>query len=89
MKPIRWTDHAKKECARREVTISEAETTISKPDYVVPGQSSRQIFMRRYVDEVLQKEMLLRVVAEEAAAEIVVVTIYKTSKFKKYEVGRP
>ena len=41
--------------------------------------------MRRYFDAVLQTEMLLRVVAEETEAELVIVTLYKTSKFKKYE----
>jgi hypothetical protein len=43
--------------------------------------------MRRYFDDVLQMEMLLRVVVEETAAEITVVTLYKTSKFGKYEGG--
>lgn len=41
--------------------------------------------MRRYFDSVLQTEMLLRVVAEETQAEWVIVTLYKTSKFEKYE----
>jgi hypothetical protein len=31
--------------------------------------------------------MLLRVVVEETDAELVVVTLYKTSKFRKYEGG--
>jgi hypothetical protein len=42
-------------------------------------------FMRRYFDSVLQTEMLLRVVAEETETELAIVTLYKTSKFKKYE----
>lgn len=44
--------------------------------------------MRRYRDDVLRTEMLLRVIVEETRAELVVVTLYKTSKFRKYE-GRP
>ena len=44
--------------------------------------------MRRYFDSVLQTEMLVRVVVEETETESVVVTLYKTSKFKKYEGGR-
>ena len=46
------------------------------------------IFMRRYADSVLQTEMLLRVVVEETETEWVIVTLYKTSKFKKYEGGQ-
>jgi uncharacterized protein (DUF302 family) len=32
--------------------------------------------------------MLMRVVVEETADEMVIVTLYKTSKLKKYEAGR-
>ncbi|MEI6082886.1 MAG: DUF4258 domain-containing protein [Verrucomicrobiota bacterium] len=87
MKPIRWWDHARKKVASREVSAGEVEQTIAKPDVVVPGRPPRQIYMRRYRDEVLQTEMLLRVVVEETADELVIVTLYKTSKFKKYEGG--
>ena len=31
--------------------------------------------------------MLLRVIVEESDTEMVVVTLYKTSKFRKYEAG--
>jgi len=42
-------------------------------------------FMRRYFDAILETEMLLRVVLDETEAELTVVTLYKTSKFAKYE----
>jgi hypothetical protein len=53
----------------------------------VPGQWRRRIFMRRYFDEILEIEMLLRVAVEETDMELTVVTLYKTSKFAKYEAG--
>jgi hypothetical protein len=59
-----------------------------QPDAVVPGRPPRQIYMRRYPDAVLQTEMLLRVVVEATAEELVIVTLYKTSKFAKYEGGQ-
>ena len=43
--------------------------------------------MRRYFDAILETEMLLRVVVEETDTELTVVTLYKTSKFTKYEGG--
>jgi len=43
--------------------------------------------MRRYFDQVLQQEMLLRIVVEDAATERVVITIYKTSQIDKYLKG--
>ncbi len=88
MKSIRWTPHARQEATRREISVNEAEKTITHPDSVVPARLPRRIFMRRYADSVLQTEMLLRVVVEETETEWVIVTLYKTSKFKKYEGGQ-
>jgi hypothetical protein len=87
MKPIRLTTHARKKIASREVSAAEVEQTVQQPDSVVPGRPPRRIFMRRYFDGVLQAEMLLRVVVEETDADMAVVTLYKTSKFGKYEGG--
>ena len=67
MKPIRWSPHARKKVAAREVSPGEVEKTIAQPDSVAPGQLSRRVFMRRYFDAVLQTEMLMRVVVEETA----------------------
>jgi hypothetical protein len=87
MKPIRWSAHARKKAAKREVPENEVERTIVQPDAVVLGQRRRSIFMRRYFDAMLETEMLLRVVVEETDTELTVVTLYKTSKFAKYEGG--
>ena len=87
MKPIRWTAHARKKVAAREVSMADIEQTIARPDSIVSGHPPRRIFMRRYFDDVLQSEMLLRVVVEETDAEMAVITLYRTSKFKKYEGG--
>ena len=87
MKPIRWTPHARKKAAAREVSPAEVERALTHPETIGAGHPPRQIFMRRYFDATLQAEMLLRVVAEETEAELVVVTLYKTSKFAKYAAG--
>ena len=85
MKPIRWSAHARKKAAKREVQENEVERTIARPDSIMPGQSRRRIFVRRYFDPILETEMLLRVVVEETDVELTLVTLYKTSKFAKYE----
>jgi len=84
MKPIRWTKHALKKAAIREAGKMEVEQAIRQPDLIAPGNPPRRIFMRRYFDAVLQAEMLLRVVVEETEFELAVITLYKTSKLKKY-----
>ncbi len=83
MKPIRWSAHARKKAAKREVRENEVERTIARPDSIVPGQSRRRIFMRRYFDTILESEMLLRVVVKETDTELTLVTLYETSKFAK------
>lgn len=87
MKPIRWTMHARKKANAREISNKQIEETIALPDAIVPGHPPRQVYMRRYFDDTLQTEMLLRVVVEETPTEITVITLYKTSKIEKYEGG--
>jgi hypothetical protein len=88
MKPVRWTPHALREIARREIDRAEAELTLRQPDAVIPTPPGRNFYQRRYTDKVLSETMLLRVLAEETAEELVIVTLYKTSKLKKYEGGQ-
>jgi hypothetical protein len=57
---------------------------IRTPGQVIDLKKGRQICQARYYDEFAQKEMLLRVVIEEAPGGIKVITAYKTSKLDKY-----
>jgi hypothetical protein len=88
VKRIRWTPHAKREATRREIHPGEAETAVSNPDSTAAVDLFRQVFMKRYFDSVLETEMLLRVVVEETETELVIVSLYKTSRFEKYEQRR-
>jgi len=58
---------------------------LAAPDRISEGRQPRLIYQRRYFDTLLGEEMLLRVVIEETELERVIVTMYKTSKFTKYE----
>ncbi|MBI4611440.1 MAG: DUF4258 domain-containing protein [Candidatus Rokubacteria bacterium] len=59
MKVVRWSPHALKNLADREIDRAEADKTLATPELVVPGQPGRKVFMRRYFDSGLQHEMLL------------------------------
>ncbi len=85
MKPVRWTRHALDDLAARDNSREEAERTLAGPDRIAVGRPPRLIYQRRYHDALLGEEMLHRVVIEETELERVVVTLYKTSKFTKYE----
>lgn len=87
MKPLRWSAHALTKLAGREIERTEADRTLAEPEFIVPGQPPRRVFMRRYFDALLQQEMLLRIVIEETADEIVVVTVHKTSQIERYLRG--
>ena len=84
MKPFRWSPHALKNLADREIPRAEAEQTLSSPEAVVLARSPRRFFMRRYFDERFQQEMLVRALVEENAEAQVVITVYITSKVDKY-----
>ena len=87
MKPIRWTAHALQNLADRQISRHEADLALQAPEFIVPAEPARQIFMMRYFEPSLQQEMLLRIVVEETETERVVVTLYKTSQITKYLRG--
>lgn len=84
MKPVRWTSHALNNLTDREIEREEVDRTLAQPEHIVPDPPGRRVLMRRYHDRVLQQDMLLRVVVEEAANEVVVITVYKTSQITRY-----
>lgn len=71
MKPIRWTPHALQNLVDREVARTETERALTQPEFIVPGQLPRLVYLRRYFDSLLQQEMLLRVIIEETIGELV------------------
>ncbi len=87
MKPFLWSPHALDNLTDREIERVEADKTLDDPEFEVPGQPPRRVLMRRYFDQVLQQEMLLRIVVEDTETERVVITLYKTSQLNKYLKG--
>lgn len=87
MKPIRWTEHALRNLADRDIDHAEADRTIAQPEFAVPDLLECEIHMRRYFDKVLGQIMLLRVIVESTPREIIVITLYKTSQIERYLRG--
>ena len=50
-------------------------------------KKGRVIIQNRYFDKTENREMLLRVIGLETSDEFKVITLYKTSKIKKYWIG--
>ncbi len=72
---------------QREIDRTEAERTMAAPEMTAPRQPGHRVLMRRYFDASLNRQMLLRIVVEETADELVVVTVYRTSQTGKYLKG--
>ena len=84
MKPIRFSPHAEANLKAREIARDDAEVAIRNPARREPANPPREVVTQRYYDKVTGETMLLRAVIEETESEIAVVTLYKTSKLKKY-----
>ena len=84
MKPARWTAHALQALVDRAIDRGEVERTITAPELSAIDPPRRVVLMRRYFDDRLGRQMLLRVVVEETPMERVVITVYKTSQIARY-----
>ena len=74
MKAIRWSKHATRELAKRDIDRAEVELAVKNPDAVITASPIRHFHQRRYFDKLINQEMLLRVLLEETVTETVVVT---------------
>ncbi len=84
MKPeIQITDHAKVEMERRKIPHEVVLEILEKPEQIVPIKTNRKIYQSR-IDFGLGKTYLIRIVTEMVSNQLIVVTVYKTSKIKKY-----
>ena len=84
MKPLRWTAHALLALEDRSIDRAKVEEAIAAPELSALDPPRRVVLMRRYFDDHLGRQMLLRVVVEETRQERVVVTVYKTSRIARY-----
>ena len=82
-----FTTHAEEQMGARNISREIVIHTIENAQQRLDGDKGRQIFQSQYFDEIEQKEMLLRVIAEPEDDDLIVVSVYKTSRFRKYWLG--
>jgi hypothetical protein len=82
MNNVVFSDHARKEMLRRNITQLQIEEVLQSPEQIISVIEERNIYQSRL--ELNQKQYLLRVVGDIRGDLLTVVTIYKTSKVKKY-----
>lgn len=82
MNNVVFSDHARKEMLRRNITQLQIEEVLQSSEQIISVNEERNIYQSRL--ELNQKQYLLRVVGDIRGDLLTVVTIYKTSKVKKY-----
>ena len=78
------SEHAVFEAKRRDIDEGLIRSMVIKPQQKISSKRGRIIVQGRYQDQIEDKEMLLRIIGKETIDKFEVITVYKTSKIKKY-----
>ncbi|MBN2251826.1 MAG: DUF4258 domain-containing protein [Candidatus Altiarchaeota archaeon] len=76
--------HLKSQARERGIDIKLIEETLFRPGQVIPDLQGLKVAHKRYFDGDKNKEYLIRVVYREEEGLRIGITVYKTSKIKKY-----
>ena len=68
----------------RSIDTDQVRLAVIAPEKVIPGDAPRRIHMRRFTEMTTGRLLLIRVVVEETSSELIVITLYVTSKISKY-----
>lgn len=80
----RLTDHAREEMARRLISENDIAAVLSNPEQIDAVRPGRVICQARVKSGDPPKNYLLRIFVDTDRQPVAVVTVYRTSKVKKY-----
>ena len=82
------TRHAAEETARRSIPREMLDAVLENPQQVVPAQRGKKAYQSqiRFADG---RMFLLRAIVDERMDPATVVTVYRTTKIRKYWRGEP
>jgi len=80
----RFTDHARQEMARRQISEADVAQVLSAPEHSEPVREGRAVYQSRIEMDEPSKTYLLRVFVDTNRKPPEVVTVYRTSKIGKY-----
>ena len=84
IKNFRFTTHALQEMARRSISEAEVAQVLSSPEQSEMIRAGRAVYQARIEQGEPFKEYLLRVFVDIDDTPPSVVTVYRTSKIRKY-----
>jgi hypothetical protein len=76
------SDHVREEIARRRIPLAVVESVLANPQQKVPEHGAVLCYQSKM--QISQKEYLVRVMVNETRTPAKVVTVYRTSKIRKY-----
>jgi hypothetical protein len=77
------TRHAQAEMSRREISATTVDAVLQNPQQIVDGYGNKKAYQSIFAMGT-GKDYLFRVIVNDAVTPWKVVTVYKTSKIKKY-----
>ena len=69
---------------RRGISEHEVKDVIKNPDQVIEYEKKRLVYQKKSFDRVQNKWYFFRVILEKSNKNVIVITVYKTSKIAKY-----
>ncbi|HSH39855.1 MAG TPA: DUF4258 domain-containing protein [Chthoniobacterales bacterium] len=79
--------HVQQEITRRGIPLAVLESVLAAPGQIVPGHGNVVCYQSQV--EINRKRYLVRVMVNETASPPKVVTVYRTSKIRKYWKATP
>ena len=83
-RPVVLSDHAKAEAGRRHISESTVMQVAAAPEQRVRVRADREVRQSRIADPVSGKLYLVRAIVDLQANSDTIVTVYRTSKVRKY-----
>ena len=80
---FRTTRHLEQNLVRRAIPRELLEDTLANPQQVVPAHGGRKVFQSQF-DLGEGKIYLLRAIVSEVGEQATVISVYRTSKVRKY-----
>jgi hypothetical protein len=83
----RRSDHARDEAKRREIPLHLIDSVMNNPQQIVSEHSGRKAYQSQ-LDFGGGRVLLLRAIVADDVDPAVVITVYRTSKIKRYWSNR-
>lgn len=84
---FRISDHARDECARRQIPLDVLHQVLEHPDQILAAEYGRQVYQAKVWFG--EKLYLVRAIVDLDDEPAAVVTVYRTSKIEKYWSENP